>query len=447
MIGLHSPHGQRRVTALTLLCVVFLSTGFVPVTESVSPDPPLPWLAELGERLDDEAALDALVERMRDRRLVLLGESTHGTHEYYVWRDRISRRLIETGDFRFLAVEGDWATLLELNRYVKDKPGAPDSARAALERLERWPPWMWANEEIEALAEWLREWNQDRPMEERAGFYGKDVYAPWLAAEAVIAFARDHLEGGERLRVRRKLARFQRHEEDIQAYVRSTFPQRAETLESLRGLVALIAAAEDAPDFERFAAKQSAYVVKGAHRHFMGMVDRGPESWNARVEHMESTVERLLKRYGPDARGIVWAHNTHIGDARATAMAERGEVNIGQLSRERHGIENVFALGFSTHRGRVQAGRDWGGRRQAMRIPDGIAGSLEDALNIHFPEGALLFFDEAPETAHTNPVPHRAIGVVYRPEAEQGNYVPTRLAARYDAMLFIPETTALRPIE
>ncbi|MCC5805628.1 MAG: erythromycin esterase family protein [Opitutales bacterium] len=424
-----------------------MAAGFVPVTESVSPDLPLPWLAELGEQLDDKAALEALAERMRDRRLVLLGESTHGTHEYYTWRDRISRRLIETGDYRFIAVEGDWASLLELNRYVKNKPGAPETARAALEGLERWPTWMWANEEVEALAEWLREWNQDRPMEERAGFYGKDVYAPWAAADAVIAFARDYLSSDERLRVRRKLARFQRNEEDIQAYVRSTYPQRAETLENFRALVSLVAGAEDAPAFEKFTAKQSAYVVKGAHLHFTGMVDRGPESWNARVGHMESTVERLLERYGQEARGIVWAHNTHIGDARATAMAERGEVNIGQLARERHGIESVFALGFTTHRGRVQAGRQWGGRRQSMRIPDGIAGSLEDALNIHFPEGALLFFDDAPETAHTDPVPHRAIGVVYRPEAEQGNYVPTRLAARYNAMLFLPETHALRAFE
>lgn len=437
----------RRALRLLLPPILLLGAGFVPVSESAAPERPLPWLADLGERLDEEAALEALTERMRGRRLVLLGESTHGTHEYYVWRDRISRGLVESGEFRFIAVEGDWASLLELNRYVKGKAGAPESARAALEGHERWPTWMWANEEIEALAEWLRAWNEDRPMEERAGFYGKDVYAPWAAAAGVVAFARDHLGSDERLRVRRKLARFQRHEDDIQSYVRSTFRQRGETLENYRALIDLIAEAKDAPPFERFAAKQGAFVVKGAHRHFIGMVDRGPASWNARVEHMEATVERLLERYGAESRGIVWAHNTHIGDARATAMAERGEINIGQLARVRHGAGDVFALGFSTHRGRVQAGRHWGGRRESMRVPEAVAGSLEDALNLHFPDGALLFFDEAPETARTDPVPHRAIGVIYRPEAEAGNYVPTRLAARYDAMLFIPETSALRPIE
>lgn len=411
------------------------------------PAKPLPWLAELGSPAEPAAVMEHLSQKAGDRSLVLLGESSHGTHEFYTERDKISRHLIENHGFSFIAVEGDWASLWQVNRYVKNKPGAQRSAREALLELQRWPTWMWANEEIVALVEWLREWNDQRPMAERVGFYGMDVYAPWDAADWIIDFAANYLNESEQRRVGQKLARFRRHPDDVQGYVQSYFQRRAETLVHLRALNRLLQSATQAPDYKIFAARQSTYVVMGAHQHFMGMATGGADSWNARVRHMQETVARLMEHYGEDSRGIVWAHNTHIGDARATSMVERGEINIGQLAREQWGPSEVFSVGFATYRGTVLAGREWGGPRQQMQIPPGIPGSLEAALQSHFPQGALLQL--GPETAAAEAfdlIPHRAIGVIYHPEREQGNYVPTRPAARYDALIFIPETQSLRPL-
>ena len=411
---------------------------------------PLAWLEQVASPLDEGAVLDGLIESMGDRRLVLLGESTHGTHEYYAWRDRISRRLIDEAGFRFILVEGDWASLHELNRYVKDMPGAAASAREALAAQQRWPEWLWANEETLALAEWLREWNSRRDAEARVGFHGKDVYGPWGSIELVSAFAEAHL-ADDRERIAGKLAPMRAHRDDIGGYVRGHHDRQAEVLAGYAEVLEMLREARSGEGMdasEWFAAKQATHVVKGAHRHFMAMAGPGPHSWNRRAEHMHQTAHRLLDRHGEDARGIVWAHNTHIGDARATGMAGRGEVNIGQLARESLGRDVVFSLGFATHRGRVIAGREWGGARETMTLPPGTPGSLEAILNARFPTGVLLRTGDATAAAAQGEiVPHRAVGVIYHPENEAGNYVPTRLSERYDALIFLPETRALTPLD
>lgn len=409
---------------------------------------PLAWLEETARPLDETAVLDELTAAMRGKRLVLLGESTHGTHEYYVWRDRITRRLVADAGFRFILVEGDWASLHELNRYVKSLPGAAATARDALAAQQRWPEWLWANEETAALAEWLREWNRKQEPARRVGFHGMDVYGPWGSADLLAAFAVAHLPDAAP-QVARKLAPMQAHRDDIGGYVRGHHAGEAEVMQGYAGLLELIRGAregEGVDPSEWFAAKQAVHVVKGAHRHFMGMAEQGPQSWNRRAEHMHATALRLLDRHGEHSRGIVWAHNTHIGDARATAMAERGEVNIGQLARVSQGRDTVFSLGFATHRGRVIAGRAWGGPRREMDIPAGAPGSLEALLDARFPDGALLRTGSAPPSARADTIPHRAIGVIYHPDNEAGNYVPTRPADRYDALIFLPETKALKPL-
>ena len=431
------------------LCLAaFLCAGCL-VADEPADQQPLAWLEETASPLDEEAVLDSLITSMRDRRLALLGESTHGTHEYYLWRDRITRRLVADAGFRFILVEGDWASLHELNRYVKDLPGAAGTAREALAGQQRWPQWLWANEETAALAGWLREWNDEQEPDRRVGIHGMDVYAPWRSVDLVIAFADAHLaDAGPR--IARKLAPMRDHPDDIGGYVRGHHPRRAEVIDGYAAALELVRGARDGDGVhpaEWFAAKQAVHVVKGAHRHFMGMAEQGPQSWNRRAEHMHQTAQRLLERHGDGSRGIVWAHNTHIGDARATAMAARREVNIGHLARESLGRDAVFSLGFATHRGRVIAGREWGGPRAEMEIPPGAPGSLEALLNDRFPAGTLLRTGGAPESARTDTIPHRAIGVIYQPENEAGNYVPTRPADRYDAMIFIPETRALSPLD
>ncbi len=428
----------------------FLAASMIALPVAAEPaQVPLPWLEKIARPLEKPKNLDELTVAMRDRRLVLLGESTHGTHEYYTWRDQITRRLVADAGFRFVLVEGDWASLHELNRYVKHLPGAPATAREALAAQQRWPQWLWANEETLALAGWLREWNGKQEPENRVGFHGMDVYGPWGSADLVSGFLETHLPDAAP-RVARKLAPMQAHRDDIGGYVRGHYAGEAEVMKDFAGLLEMVRETRDAEgvdSVEWFAAKQAVHVVKGAHRHFMGMAEQGPQSWNRRAEHMHQTALRLLERHGAGSRGIVWAHNTHIGDACATAMGMRGEVNIGHLARESLGHEEVFALGFATHRGRVIAGRSWEGPREEMEIPPGAPGSLEALLNTRFPEGALFFTAEAPSSARIDNIPHRAIGVVYHPENEAGNYVPTRPVARYDALLFLPETTALKPLD
>ncbi len=401
--------------------------------------------------LPDQAALRPLLARAGGARLVLIGEASHGTSEFYRWRAEISRRLIAENHFDFVVVEGDWVLCQILNSYALDLPGAPSDARQALLRFDRWPLWMWANREVLEFAEWLREWNQGRPVEERVGFYGMDVYGMWDSLDAVLDYFRNHHP--ERLgKVDELYAGLAIHHGDGHSYARMlaqggrpSAEQAAMVVEKIRALPE--PAGEEARR-RRFMAEQNAWVVKYGERHFRGMLERGPESWNQRVEHMKKTVARLLDNYGAESRGIVWAHNTHIGDARATTMAIAGQRNIGQLARQRWGGEEVFAIGFATYRGEVMAARSWGGEAVVMTVPEAMPGSLEEWLWTHLEGDSLLLFDDRHSIPPlTRGRGHRAIGVIYHPERERpGNYVSTIAPERYDALLFIRRSGAVEPL-
>jgi erythromycin esterase len=407
-------------------------------------------LEALARPLTSPADLTPLLDSAGGARLVLLGESTHGTAEFYAWRAALSRRLITEKGFRFLAVEGDWADLYRLNRYVKDLPGAEPSARAIMATFRRWPAWMWANEDMADFIEWLREHNLQQPMEARTGIYGMDVYGDDQVLSAMLA----------------KLARLDENlAEELQAVYGAYLPyagdpgRYGEALARGRPFAAAARAGyallqdrtrtllADNPA-ARFNLLQSALVIQNAEAHYRAMHHPVENSWNARADHFFLTTERLLDFYGPEARGIVWAHNTHVGDARATPMAQRGERNIGMAARLALGPDQVWIVGFGTHRGTVIAGRHWGAPAEVMPLPPGGPGSVEALMEAATPGPALFLFDRhSPPASLRVPRGHRAVGVVYHPEREfPGNYVPTRLAERYDAFLFFPETHALRPV-
>ncbi|HEV2088249.1 MAG TPA: erythromycin esterase family protein [Cryptosporangiaceae bacterium] len=401
----------------------------------------------LATPLDDAASFEGLLERVGDARVVMLGEASHGTHEFYWWRAALTRRLIAERGFSFVAVEGDWPDCDRVDRSVRCLSDAPEDPRAALTHFERWPTWMWANEEVAEFCRWLRGHNAGLEESRRVGFHGLDVYSLWDSLREILVYLREHQPD----HVPAALAAyrcFEPYGEDPQQYAWATrlVPTSCESqVVDLLVRLGQPAAADDRPGLHL---RQNAEVVAGAERYYRAMVRGGRESWNVRDRHMDDTLARLLEHYGDGSKAVVWAHNTHVGDARATDMAAGGEVNIGQLARERYGADQVVLVGFGTHRGRVVAADAWGVPHDVMPVPPARHGSLEDRLHGAAPARAQFVFPrrDRPDLL-TATLDHRAIGVVYRPERERwGNYVPTVLGDRYDAFLWFDETTGVRPL-
>jgi erythromycin esterase len=425
----------------------------VPASSTASP-------SDLAARLEDQSDLDPLLDRIGDARIVCIGEASHGTHEFYAWRDLLTRRLIEESGFDFVGVEGDWPDCYAVHRSIVAATEAPEDPREALSRFERWPTWMWANEEVVAFTRWLRAVNTTRPRERRVGFYGLDVYSLWESLRAVLDYLSERYP--EHLDAALEACRcFEPYAEDPQAYAQATrfVPTdcEMEVIALLTDLLQRHAHEGDSGDPEdreaRFAAEQNARAVVGAEAYYRAMVRGGAESWNVRDTHMADTIDALLahhadSRGNEQVKGVVWEHNTHVGDARFTDMRDAGMVNVGQLMRERHGESDVVLVGFGSHHGSVVAGRSWGAPAERMGVPAARQGSIEALMHDSLTaESALFVFPDALPTWATDDRSHRAIGVVYRPEAERwGNYVTTILGRRYDAFLWLDETTALAPL-
>jgi len=410
--------------------------------------------------LENAGDLDPLLERIGDARYVLLGEASHGTSEYYTWRAELSKRLIREKGFSFIAVEGDWPDCYRVNRYLKGFPGSGANAFDVLHAFERWPTWMWANREIVDLVEWLRGYNEQRrvPDERKVGFYGLDVYSLWDSMRVVVEYLESkdpQLAAG----ARRAYRCFEPYGEDEQEYARATYlvPTSCED----EAVAVLRTLRQRAPDYGEdgresyFNAEQNAFVARNAELYYRTMVRGGSQSWNVRDHHMVDTLDRLMahhEQFNPEAKAIVWEHNTHIGDARFTNMANAGMVNVGQLVRQAHGADGVVLVGFGSYRGSVVAGDEWGAPMQRMRVPEARSGSWEDMMHeaVGDRASALLVFEDADDGGIPEldePLSHRAIGVVYDPSHERwGNYVPTLIPRRYDAFIFIDETHALSPL-
>ena len=410
-------------------------------------------LASIARPLAAPRDLDPLIDAVGDARFVLLGEASHGTSEFYTWRAEISKRLIEEHGFSFIAVEGDWPDCYQVNRYVKGRSATAESAFDVLHAFERWPTWMWANREVVELAEWMRSWNRGKAEERKAGFFGLDVYSLWDSMRAVTQYL-ERVDPQLAATARRAYNCFEPYAEDVQDYARATalVPTSCEdeAVAVLRELRTHAPAFNDDGREGYFNAEQNALVARNAELYYRTMVRGGPASWNVRDRHMVETLDRLMQHHGPDARAIVWEHNTHIGDARFTDMARAGMVNVGQLVRQAHEREGVMLVGFGTHRGTVIAADEWGEPMERMPVPAARRDSFEDIMHDAGVGDALLLFNGADDggvPGLDEPLGHRAIGVVYDPSAERwGNYVPTIMPRRYDAFLYIDETRAVDPL-
>lgn len=379
---------------------------------------------------DKNDLVELVIESMSQSDLVLLGESTHGTQEFYEYRSQISKELIENHDFRFIAVEGDWNSLYELNLYVK---GLSDysSAKQILETFDRWPVWMWSNEEIELLIEWLKEHNDKNPSR-KVGFYGFDVYG----AENSLELFKDTFK--------EKYPCIFQFEEDFTLYPRYLVEKGISCERNAENFYLEIESLEENYDKkEYFNLKQNALVIKNAEKHYRRTLFQDSSSWNKRILHMNESIYNIMEY--KNGKGVLWAHNTHVGDARATEMHAQGVINKGQLLRE-SGM-NTFILGFGTYTGEVVAGDYWGSSMRIFEIPNAREDSIESLFYNSGLEKNLFIFDENVPSEIMQSKGHRAIGVVYNPENEHvTNFVNTILPKRYDAFIFFKETNALKPL-
>lgn len=397
--------------------------------------------------LSDKSNLDKLFEKIGDSRIVMLGEASHGTHEYYTWRSYITKKLISEKNFNFIAVEGDWPDCYNINKFIKGQCAPGTQIRDILKNFDRWPTWMWANWEIAALSEWLFTYNEKR--HKKVGFYGLDVYSLWESLEAI----RRYLEQHEPESLKKATETFRcfepyKGDETSYAYATRIVPELCEekVLELLQEIQRRL------PQYQLkeeniFSAEQNAVIAVNAEKYYRAMIRSNEDSWNIRDSHMQETLERLLNFHGPDSKAIVWAHNTHVGDASATDMADEGTYNIGELARKAFPGE-TFLVGFGSYGGSVIAGNSWGAKMQQMIVPDGRKGSWEYLLHASGKNNKLLIMEDLRTTVFAEKrIDHRAIGVVYRPEYERyGNYVPSVLPARYDAFIHIDKTRALHPL-
>lgn len=406
-------------------------------------------IAALATPLDDPADLDPLFERIGDARYVLLGEASHGTAEHYRWRAEITKRLISERGFSFVAVEGDWPDCATVDRWVKGRAQQDRTARQLLGGFQRWPTWMWANVEVAEFVTWLRDHNVRTG--EQVGFYGLDVYSLWESLRRIC----DHLSDRrpDALEAAREAFRcFEPYAEDPQRYAWASRVVPAgcesEVIDLLTELHRRPLVADDDPDAE-LDALQNAEVLAGAERYYRAMIRGDGESWNVRDCHMADTLDRLMAHHGRGAKAVVWEHNTHVGDARATDMALAGMLNVGQVVRERHHADGVVLVGFGAHRGSVIAARSWGAPMQRMSVPPARVDSHEDLLHRATGRPSLLVFPERRDTPWlSSRRGHRAIGVVYDPEGDRHrNWVSTVMGARYDAFCSLEDTDSVRPLQ
>ncbi len=398
--------------------------------------------------LDENTDMDPIIQLVGNARIVMLGEASHGTHEYYTWRSQITKRLIRQKGFNFIAVEGDWPDCYGINRFIK---GYDDhKAWEVLKNFRRWPTWMWANWEVLALAEWLVQYNYSVQQKQKIGFYGLDVYSLWESFDQIRNFLMK--VDPVALKVAEKAFQcfepYREGEGRSYAYATELVPKACEdeVINMLRKIQDRMPTYDH--DYENaFSAEQNAIVAVNAEKYYRSMLQGGTSSWNVRDAHMHETLQRLLKFHGPHSRAIVWAHNTHVGDARQTDMADEGLFNIGELARKDFPGE-VILIGFGSSRGSVIAGRNWGAPMQRMDMPQARQGSWEDMMHkTKYENKVVISSDIQDSLLLENQVGHRAIGVVYNPAYEHlGNYVPSILPLRYDAFIHIDETMALHAI-
>lgn len=408
-----------------------------------------------GEKSD----LDVLMDLIGNRSVVLIGEASHGTHEFYKTRIELTKRLIEERGFNVVAAEADWPDSWLVNRYVKGK-GSAMHALDALSGFERFPTWLWRNADVLSFVEWLKQHNETiSAYDSKVGFYGLDLYSLYRSASAVIQY----LEGVDPLAARVARQRYAclyafGKDEQSYGYAASLGLTRAceekvvaELMELQKRSVELMQRDGRVASDEYFFVEQNALLVAKAQSYYREMFRGQVSTWNLRDMHMMETLVALrehMQRHGQEMKAVVWAHNSHLGDARATQMGKMGELNLGQLVREHYG-NDCRLIGFTGYAGTVTAASDWGGAAERKGVRPALPGSVEALFHkVDLPSFILPLRAPAPVTELSTLRLERAIGVLYKPETERvSHYFFCSLANQFDAVIHFQETQAVEPLE
>lgn len=413
-------------------------------------------IRSIARGLHGEEDIDRLVELVAHKRIVMIGEATHGTHEFYDLRAALTRRLIQHHNFAAVAIEGDWPDALRVDRFVRDLATDDEDAESALDSFERFPRWMWRNADVAAFITWLRGHNSQRDERQRVGFYGLDLYSLHASMRAVIEYLEDN-DHDAAVRARERYACFDHVQGNAEQYglqAHLGIGPKCET-EVVAQLVEMqlrkLARSGRSPSGDAwFHAVQQAHVVRNAEAYYRMMFAGRSASWNLRDTHMADTLDMLANHLGDGtpARLIVWAHNSHVGDARATEMGDDGQLTLGQIARQRH-PGDVALIGLTTHEGTVIAADDWEEPAQYMRVRPALPGSWEELL--HEAGLSRFYLMSTDMKAVIGPRVERlqrAIGVVYRPSTERrSHYLHARLADELDVVIHLDTTHALEPLD
>lgn len=404
---------------------------------------------------------DALLDMIGDARFVMLGEATHGTHEFYRERAFITQRLIEEKGFHAVAVEADWPDAYRINRYVRNMSD-DHTPEQALSGFKRFPAWMWRNEDMLRFVEWLRQHNESLGIAQRpAGFYGLDLYSLFTSIDEVLHYL-DRTDPEAARAARERYACFDHFHDDSKLYgYMSTYGLLHETCEKvvshqlsdLRERVAQLKHDGDEASDEFFHAEQNARLIVNAEQYYRSMFESRISSWNLRDRHMAETLDALAEHLGrgigAPAKIVVWAHNSHIGDARATELGWHGEWTVGQIARQNHG-RDAFLIGFTTYSGTVTAASRWDGIAETKLVKPAMPGSYERMFHdVGVPQFLLPLrgstLESHPQFAQNL---ERAIGVIYLPQTErQSHYFDASLPMQFDTVIHIDDTHALAPLE
>jgi len=396
------------------------------------------------EYLTNAESLTPIIDRIGERRIVMCGEASHGTHEYYIWRQELARRLIKERGFNMVVVEGDWPDLYEMNQYAKHVKGA------TFGHSLRWPSWMWYNAEFRAFVEWIRKYNEGKPPQDMVSIYGFDIYALWQSLNVLDEYFKKSGKFDDKIKQAfdKTINCFEPFNENPEKYSQLCsfvdYTCEKEVKDLVNKLSNKRMSASKQVDECLLSAEMNALSVLNAEHYYRQLIQGKENTWNIRDTAMVDCLDRLMKFQGSNAKAVIFAHNTHIGDSSATSMKLHGDINVGEMVRKRWPGES-YAVGFGSFKGSVIAARSWGDKWAVMPVPPAIPSSWEDLISKGFnSKDVIIFSDENSEYNQSRG--HRAIGVVFHPERQVGNFVSTNLAKRYNAFIYIHETKALHPL-